>query len=309
MTKSSFSDSLKGIALMAVGMFLYSAINLVVKDLVCTYSVTQISFFRMAFAILPALFMLNRTEPQNMFGTSTTFHLMLVALGNFVAIFLIFKSFELLPIAEAQTLCFTSIIFATLMASLVLGERINLLAGTAVGIGFLGILAVIQPHSGLTNMYGVATALSFAFVDAITLVNLGILGRHNSGYKVAFYLMVFGTLYALTLYVLQPYLPPAFVDVISLRWDGFTWQQFLKLASVGIVGGMGQICVSLAYKYGRAVAVSPVIYTGVIWGLVFDSILYSRILTPLLVFGALLIISSGLLIVHNERKMTAKVEA
>lgn len=305
---SDFTHSLKGIAFMVLGIFLYSSINLVVKDLASCdmFSVPQITFFRMFFAIFPALFMLRQTQPGSLLRTPSLFRLMGVAFGNFVAILLIFKSFEILPFAEAQTLCFTSIIFATLMAPFVLGERITFISGAAVFLGFVGIIGVAQPGAGSVNMYGVATALSFAFVDAITLVNLRILGQKNSGYKVAFYLMIFGSCYVLILYALAPYLPAEFVAIVSLRWDGFTWIQFAKLASVGLVGGVGQICVSMAYAHARAVTVSPVIYTGVIWGLVFDAILFGRILTPLLVFGAFLIILSGLLIVLNERQMAQK---
>ncbi len=302
---NEFTRSLKGIAFMIVGIFLYSSINLVVKDLASQdmFSVPQITFFRMFFAIFPALFMLRQTQRTNMFCTPSLRRLMVVGFGNFVAILLIFKSFEILPFAEAQTLCFTSIIFATLMAPFVLGERITFISGIAVFLGFVGIIGVAQPGAGSVNMYGVATALSFAFVDAITLVNLRILGQKNSGYKVAFYLMVFGSCYVLVLYGLAPYLPHEFVDLIALRWDGFTWLQFAKLASVGVVGGIGQICVSMAYAHARAVTVSPVIYTGVVWGLVFDAVLFGRNLTVSLVLGAVLVISSGLLIVWNERKM------
>ncbi|USO01769.1 MAG: DMT family transporter [Alphaproteobacteria bacterium] len=300
MHKLPISNTLTGMFFIAVGIFLYSLINLVVKDLVCQYSLGQIALFRMGFALLPALYMLRQTEPKRMFATTTLPRLMVIAFTNFVAIILIFKAFSLLPLAEAQTLCFTSIIFATLMALFVLGEKVNLLSATAVFIGFLGILAVVQPHTGLTNMYGVCAALGFAFLDAVTLVNLRILSRDNSGYKVAFYLMFFGTSYLLIVFILKPYLPEIITTLLSVEWVPLGQKDFFRMAFVGLVGGMGQICVSVAYKYAKAVTISPVIYTGVIWGILFDIFLFGRSLTPLLVIGALLVIGSGLLIVYNE---------
>src|SRR6476469_8086845 len=60
-----------------------------------------------------------------------------------------YLAFPALPLAEAIALFFTSPIFVTLLASLVLHEKVTLRSWLAVLAGFVGVLIILKPGSGL----------------------------------------------------------------------------------------------------------------------------------------------------------------
>src|SRR5690606_26326993 len=58
------------------------------------------------------------------------------------------------PLAEATALNFTSTIFATIGAAAVLHERVRLHRWVAVIVGFVGVLVILQPGSGVASIGG-----------------------------------------------------------------------------------------------------------------------------------------------------------
>ena len=85
---------------------------------------------------------------------------------SFVAMVTGFWSLSLMPFAKAISMSFTAPLFATLLAAVVLKERVRLRRWTATVVGFLGVLVVLQPEAvGLG--FGEALALFAAAMSAV----------------------------------------------------------------------------------------------------------------------------------------------
>lgn len=301
MSNYSAKRPILGIFFMFTGILIYSLLNLLIKDLGCRYSILQITFFRTSIAIIPALIMLHNYEPTPRFRTPDNKRLIVLGLILMASIWLIFQSFTLLKVAQAQTLCFTSILFVTALAPFILKEHLTWIRILAVITGFTGVVAVAQPSGEGINLWGVLTALLFALTDAVVLINLRIIGGRNSSYKTAFFLMLYATLWVGLVYMMMPWLPENIKQLFSLGWQTPTHDDLIWLVALGLGGGIGQICVANAFRLAPATVVSPLIYMGVVWGLVFDWAFYNNVPTVGLLTGASLTIISGLMIVFEDK--------
>lgn len=300
---SNFSHTrpILGLISIFLGILVYSLINLLIKDLSVDFSIAQLLLFRTSVAMIPALGMLLYFEKSPRFATPDLIKLIWLGFINMLSIWFIFKSFALLKISQAQTLCFTSIIFVTLMSPVFLHEKLTVLRVAAVIGGFLGVVMVAQPSGESINPWGVLTAMLFAFCDAIVLMGLRHIGARNSSYKSAFYLMFFASLWCLAFYGASRFLSDNTNHVLSIQWNSPDVRQLQMLLLLGIGGGFGQILVANAFRLADATLVSPVIYMGVVWGLVFDWLFFQNAPTVALILGALFVIGSGLLIVFEEK--------
>ena len=95
-------------------------------------------------------------------------------------------------------------------------------------------------------------------------------------------------------FVLLPFLP--FVWIMPDFWG------WIALVSLGIGGGLGQLCVTTAYRYAPAGTLAPMIYSAMVWSVFLDILLYGNWPTESLILGCGIIIASGLLIVLHESR-------
>lgn len=85
---------------------------------------------------------------------------------------LMFLGAILLPLAEATALSFTTPLFVTLLAWLVLKERFGWRRGAAVAVGFLGVLIMTRPDAEAMNIGALVVLLA-----AITFAGVVITGK------------------------------------------------------------------------------------------------------------------------------------
>lgn len=277
---------LYGMLLMILAMIVFSGVNLFVKDVAERYGVVQIVFFRCAFMMPPVIFALLRSKTRTFKSFQMKRHVMCGTIG-FVGLFCLYYSLRTLPLAEVTTLCFTSIFFVTLLAALYLKEPVNFNQWFAVLAGFIGILIIAQP-SGALPFYGIMTALCFSVIDAFIMINARILTRNDSSYLIVFYFSLFSSLSALF------FLP--------FEWVTPTAPDFIKLMTLGIAGGIGQILITKAYEKAPAAFVAPMIYTAILWSILFGLVFYGEVPNLRLLIGCSMIVLSGLWILRESIK-------
>lgn len=301
MSNYSSKRPLAGMFFVLTGIFIYSLLNILVKNLSCRYSVLQITFFRVSFAILPAFIMLYKDEPRSWHQTENHPRLITVGLLLMASLWCLFESLHLLNIAQAQTLCFTSIVFVAVLAPFLLKESLTAVRIFAMVLGFIGVVFITQPSSASLNPWGVMTSLLFAFANAIVFINFRIMGSYNSTYKTTFFLTLYATLWMGMALLFINRLPLNTIEALSLWWATPPLFDFMLLSLVGLTGGIGQICVTHAFRLAPATVVSPLTYTGIVWGLLFDWMIFNNIPTPLFLIGASLTITSGLSVVFEDK--------
>ncbi|AYJ87253.1 DMT family transporter [Sphingomonas paeninsulae] len=200
-----------------------------------------------------------------------------------------FATVALLPLAEAQTVWFTTPLFATILGALWLREYIGLHRWGAVALGFVGVLIVVHPQSGGVHPFGTAIGLAAAFMVAVTSILIRQIGRTESPLTVVFW---FGVNSSLALLLIMPW---------ALHYhDAGTW---LLLIGMGVAGSFGQIALTFSLRFAPVSVIAPVDYASLFWTTALGAALFSEWPTPWMWLGAPIIISSGLYIVWREHKL------
>ena len=198
-----------------------------------------------------------------------------------------FGAVALLPLAEATTLSFTVPMFGTMLAALVLKERVGIHRWAAVAAGFVGVLIVTQPGSGQLPLFGTAVGILAALSVAGTSLMIRDLGRTEAPLTTVFWFTLISTI------VMSVVLPFALH-----RHDAASWG---IMAIVGLTGGLAQVAVTSALRYAPVSTVLPMDYSALIWASLFGWVLFGALPSHSTWFGAPVIVASGLYIVWRER--------
>ena len=200
-----------------------------------------------------------------------------------------FLTFTLLPIAEATVLLFTVPIFATILSAVVLKERVGRHRWSAVVLGFVGVLIVVQPGGGALPVKGVAVGLVAAVVVSAINVTLRQIGRTESATTTVFWFTILSAL---------PF--GGFMPVLGKTHDAAT---FGLLLALGLMGGLAQLASTASLRLAPVSVVLPMDYSSLIWSALVGWLVFATLPSPHLWFGAPLIIASGLYIVYREHRL------
>ena len=197
-----------------------------------------------------------------------------------------FGAVALLPLAEATSIGFTMPIFATILSALILKEQTGIHRWTAVLIGFGGVVIMTHPESGNFASIGVLVALAGAFVTATVSIVLRDLARTESSPIIVFWFTLLS-------------LPP--IGLLML-WFGqlHDLTSWLLFVGLGLSGGLAQMLMTSALRWGPVSLVIPMDYSQIIWATGAGWLLWATWPLPSTWAGAALIAASGLYIAWRE---------
>lgn len=162
-----------------------------------------------------------------------------------------FSCLHYLPQAEATSIAFMAPLIMLLMAPWILGEPMHKSRWVAALLGFVGVLIIIRPSSGL-NMtgvaYGLVTACLFAAMHTLTRK---IASDHP--YTSVLWSGAVGTT-ALTL--TMPFIWHESRQILS----ELSLSQWMIMISLGFSGAMGHLLQISAYRNAPASLLAPFIY-------------------------------------------------
>ncbi|MDQ2893196.1 MAG: DMT family transporter [Pseudomonadota bacterium] len=192
-----------------------------------------------------------------------------------------------LPLAEATTLGFTMPIFATILGALILREPTGWHRWGAVLIGFTGVLIVAQPGGGHFPLWGALAGLGGALLTATVSILLRQISRTEAPLTTVFW---FSTLSLLPLGIGYVFVAQAHPPI--------TW---MLMIGVGALGGIGQLAMTSALRFGPVSVVVPMDYSSLLWATVYGWAIFSVLPESSTWLGAPVIVVSGLYIVWRER--------
>ncbi|MEO1091323.1 MAG: DMT family transporter, partial [Pseudomonadota bacterium] len=201
-----------------------------------------------------------------------------------------FYGLTLIPMATVAALAFTTPLFATLLAILLLGERVGWRRWSALVVGFLGTLVILRPDAGIVDpgaLYVLVSALAWGGV----LIVVKVLGRRDSSLTI--------TLYAGFFLVLFTLVPALFV------WSWPSARAFGLLVLIGLVATGIQLCVTEAVKVGETSAVLPMDFTKLLWGALIGFFLFGEIPDAAAIVGGTLVFGAVLYVAYREARRKA----
>lgn len=293
------SPELFGIVLKIISVICFSIMTGLIKYLNDVIAVEQVVFFRSAIAIFPLIIFLIIMGhfPKGLKTTRPWGHFKRCLIGT-VAMFFTFSALNYLPFAEATAISYLSPIILVFLAVFLLNEKLNARRVLGVLLGMLGLAIMTVPKfsaSGDTNtLIGVALALISAILIALALLQVRQLTQMGENpATIAFYFTVISSILSL------------FTAVLG-NWQIPTLTQWIYLISIGLFGGIAQICLSISFKYAEASALAPYDYLSILLAVIFGFFFFDEI--PDLIFwvGMPLIILGAIVAKPKSQKTNIK---
>jgi drug/metabolite transporter (DMT)-like permease len=243
-------------------------------------------FWRQAF---PALMLLGwlaaRGELRRLRTTRPWVHFRRAMIGT-AGMFLTLGVVQILPLAEATVLGFTAPVFAVILSSLLLKEKVGPWRWTAVAIGLLGIVVIAGPSKTDLPALGIVVGIGAAFMVALVSIQLRDLGRTEEPLTIVFYFS------AMSVPVLAPFLLRT-----GVHHDGLGW---LMLAGIGVAGLAAQRLMTAALRFGRVSSVIVMDYSQFGWATLWGWIVFDHLPPATTWVGAPIVIAAGLIIAWRE---------
>jgi drug/metabolite transporter (DMT)-like permease len=164
-----------------------------------------------------------------------------------------FYGVQLMPVAEFTAIVMLMPLIATLLAAWLLKEQVSRLRWAMVAGGFVGVLIVIRPGSGLFG-WGVVLPLLAAVCYAMFQVLTRRMALLESPYTTHFWTGVVGfTLLSLLVMV-------SHIDVAAV-WHAATAKHLAVLLAIGLLGTVGHLLLIFALGLAPASVLMPFSYT------------------------------------------------
>ena len=280
---------LLGMGLMMFAAMLSMTMAAIAKDLVREFPVFEIVFFRQLFGTLllaPVLLRPGvnplRTHRIGMHG--------LRALFNFAAILGYFTSLGLIPLAQITALGFTSPVFASLLAVLILGEAARAPRVAGLLLGFAGALIILRPGFETVSA-GSLYALGSAASWAVAMTCIKALSRTETSIAITFYAAF-----------LQ--LPMALIAALFV-WQWPTLGQLGLLLAISTIGTLAQISLSQAFREADSTVILPMDFTKLVWASLLGYAIFAEVPDPWAWVGGLVVFSGVLGVAYSERRRGA----
>ena len=196
-----------------------------------------------------------------------------------------------LPLANVTAINLASPLFIAVLARLIYQEQVSAARWLAIGLGFCGVMMIIQPSGEGFNIYALmslAATLIFAGRDLMT---------RKIPPSTPSILITLAT--ASTVWLLAG-------GVLSWQgWVPMSWHDVGLLAIASVFLSAGYYSVIAAMRQGEMSVVAPFRYVGLLWALLIGFVIWGDIPNALAWAGIALLIGAGLYMLRQQRTKPA----
>ena len=223
---------------------------------------------------------------------------LLLARGLFgtTALYLFFTTLQNIPLASAMTIQYLSPIFTSVIAIVVLGERVRSLQWVFYATAFTGVLLIEQFDPRISLFY-LALGIASAFCSGVAYNLVRRLREQEHPLTVVLHFQLVGAI--------AGFISLFFAFRMPEGWD-WVW-----LFLVGVFSQLGQIFLTNALQRERAAGVAIINYTGLIYALTIGWFVFGETQGIMSVAGMALVVVGVLLSVMYGRRQSrlAAIEA
>jgi drug/metabolite transporter (DMT)-like permease len=292
MTKDT---TLQGVLLMlafcVIAPLLDVAAKLAAENGVPVGQITTARFVVQTGLMLPVVLLMRLSfhlSPKALAFTALRALLLLVSTYAFVS------GIQVMPLADALAIVFVEPFILLLLGHLIFGDQVGPRRIAACGVGFVGVLLVIQPSLaafGLVALWPLATAFLFAFYMLVTRA----ISAYMHPVAMQFHTSWTGLLFCLPIMVLADGSGHAALDPI---WpQGLNW---LWLFGVGFWAAVSHMCMTYALKFAPSATLAPLHYPEIVTAVILGYLIFDDFPNAMTWAGIAVIVSSGLYIIYRE---------
>jgi len=284
-----------GMVLMIIAMFLLPLGDTVAKLLTDVMNPLEITMWRFTiqsvFLIFVA-FMMRRRLRGNMFSPIVAVSGCLIA----ISVTTLITSFSAMPIATAIAIFFVEPLFLTLLAGLLLKEKIGPRRLIAIVIGLAGALLVIRP-SFVNFGYVAILPLVSGLAYALNMIVLRQACKKRSALTVQSGAAIYGSLIMIVLISIlsiMEFITPSIPSEFDSTW--------LLIIGAGGLAAITFVLIAEAFRLSEAGALAPFQYLEIIGATAAGYLVFGDFPDAITWLGISFILASGLYVFHREKK-------
>ncbi|MDP5084522.1 MAG: DMT family transporter [Yoonia sp.] len=278
-----------GIMLMIATTFVFAVQDGISRHLAENYNVIMIVMIRYWFFAAFVITIATRQSGSIRAAAATKQPLLQITRGTLLAleICVMVSAFVLLGLVESHAIfaCYPLLIAA--LSGPVLGEQVGWRRWAAIGIGFIGVLVILQP--GYTVF---APAAAIPLASALMFALYGLLTRYAARKDTtATSFFWTGTSGAVVMTIAGVWF-----------WEPMTATDWQWMAALCITGASGHWLLIKTYEVAEASAVQPFAYLQLVFASIIGIFLLGETLRPNVAFGAAIVVGAGLFTLWRARQ-------
>jgi len=290
MTVKTHKDHLvKGMFFAVLAFFFLSVMNGIAKYMSDTHHIIEIAFYRNLVAMLPFLFIIFVLKKKDIVKIKARpIGVIARAVIGCINLVVTFAAFAAMPMADTTAFLFTASLFAPVLGIIFLSEKVGIYRWSAILIGFVGVLIMLNPSNGITNIQGIMLAMCSAFTIAVLQTILRHIGKTESAETIVFYFVTIGTV----------------ICAFAMPWVAKmpTMTDIWLFIAVGLSGLLAQYFLSLAFSRAPVSVVTVFNYSGIIWATMFGWFVWQDWSAMAIWIGGAIVIASNVFMVWRENK-------
>ncbi|MSP66867.1 MAG: DMT family transporter [Alphaproteobacteria bacterium] len=281
------SRPLLGIALMAGATLCFGLLDATAKWLARDYPVAQVVWVRYAVHLGLVLVFLAPRLGLDLFRTTRPALQLARGLLHVAAAFFGFIGLKYLPIADNAAIAYSFPLLVTVLAVPLLGERVEPRRWAAVVAGFVGMLIVIRPGTGVfqwASLYPLGMSLTFSLFLIVTRR----LGQADKPLTTLFYMSFIGTLIC--------------TAVGPFYWVPPTPFALFLMVMIGCMATLAHTFTVFAFRFAEASLLSPIAFSVLLWGTGLGYLVFGELPDRWTVLGAAIVVGSGIYVSYRESR-------
>ncbi len=192
-----------------------------------------------------------------------------------------------LPMADATAIFFAKSFFTTIFAVWFLNEVVGIYRWSAVAVGFLGVIIMLQPGTAEFSIYSLSGLAGAAGAAAVMIV-LRILSQQDSADTI----MTWSSL-GIGLVMAVPGI---------YFWQSPTVAEWGLLAALAVVSYFAQRCNIFAYKHGEASLLASLDYIRLLWATLLGFVVFGHFPGLPTWTGAFIVIGAAIFTIVRETR-------
>jgi len=201
------------------------------------------------------------------------------------------EAFVRLGLIETHAVFAVAPLFVAALSGPVLGEHVGWRRWTAIGVGFCGILVILNPGGGVLSVDAI-----LPLVAALLFALYGLLTRHVSRDDPAivsfFWTGIAGA---------------AAITLIGIwEWQWLAPRDWVWMAGLCICGMTSHYLMIRSYEMAEASVLQPFAYTQLVWVSIIGVVVFSEVLRPNVVIGAAIVVAAGIFTLLRQRWKAAR---
>ena len=256
------------------------------------YPVGQVLFLRFFIGFIPIFFIIPKDKLLNFYKTSRPGLHAFRAFTGAAAIIALFIGLRELPLADVVSLTFGGPIFVTVASIFFLSEKVGIKRWSAVFLGFIGMLLIVQPAFVDLNFYYI-TPIIFCIFFACVALSIRSLSSTEPNYRIALYFSLLSMIVGLA--------------TLPFGWVMPSKFEFFLLIFTGIIGSYANILLTVSLRIAEASLVTPTKYLNLVFAILLGYFIWGEVPKILTLLGAGLIIISSIIIFIRESQLKKQV--